>query len=436
MPNPPSQGAPAPRKHWLVRALRALAVLILAIAAAYFVADQIASQELQKRKEAFRARFGKLELDEFKPDRPPAAKDAGRIYRRAAGSMAGVDEELGDWSLYDALTQGPSAFAGRGARDTPEPPADEVERRVREKFAALDEAFRLVEEARPLEPATLLENYELEGLLPASSDVLLLAHNVAARAIDAARSGDLEAACAWLDSGVHVACTLEGDPTLMLQMARHFALERALRSAEEVFNATDVPLPLGERYWTLLERAAGPGAFADSLAGEAGFMIAQEMPRPRIFWTINNIKTLELIEGAVSAFEQEPGAARQAALHALAEETRNWPVLYTCARSQAPTVLLIARGYDMIVARRHCFYVAVALRNHKHTHGAYPGALEAVAVAMDAAMLADPFGGGPLRYRAEGEGFVLYSLGPNQQDDGGGAGGNRDHDDIVWTAIR
>ena len=78
----------------------------------------------------------------------------------------------------------------------------------------------------------------------------------------------------------------------------------------------------------------------------------------------------------------------------------------------------------------------MALRNHKHTHGAYPGALEAVAVAMDAAMLADPFGGGPRRYRAEGEGFVLYSLGPNQQDDGGVAGGNRDHDDIVWTAIR
>jgi len=31
----------------------------------------------------------------------------------------------------------------------------------------------------------------------------------------------------------------------------------------------------------------------------------------------------------------------------------------------------------------------------------------------------DPFTGKPLVYRREGEGFIVYSLGTNQKDDGG-----------------
>ncbi len=31
----------------------------------------------------------------------------------------------------------------------------------------------------------------------------------------------------------------------------------------------------------------------------------------------------------------------------------------------------------------------------------------------------DPFTGKPLVYRREGEGFIVYSLGSNQKDDGG-----------------
>lgn len=33
--------------------------------------------------------------------------------------------------------------------------------------------------------------------------------------------------------------------------------------------------------------------------------------------------------------------------------------------------------------------------------------------------IGDPFSGQPLRYRAEGNGFVLYSLGEDQKDNGG-----------------
>lgn len=34
-------------------------------------------------------------------------------------------------------------------------------------------------------------------------------------------------------------------------------------------------------------------------------------------------------------------------------------------------------------------------------------------------VLADPYDGAPIRYKAEGDGYVVYSVGENGEDDGG-----------------
>ena len=66
------------------------------------------------------------------------------------------------------------------------------------------------------------------------------------------------------------------------------------------------------RWGALLDLRSGraSGAFADSLAGSRIHDHAGDAPAADLL-VVSNIKTLELIEGAVSAFEQEPGAARQ-----------------------------------------------------------------------------------------------------------------------------
>jgi hypothetical protein len=66
------------------------------------------------------------------------------------------------------------------------------------------------------------------------------------------------------------------------------------------------------------------------------------------------------------------------------------------------------------------------------TGGTWPVSLEAAGVAE--ADRRDPFTGGDLVYKVEGGGFVLYSLGPDQRDDGGTP--RKEYDDsgydIVW----
>jgi hypothetical protein len=61
----------------------------------------------------------------------------------------------------------------------------------------------------------------------------------------------------------------------------------------------------------------------------------------------------------------------------------------------------------------------LACRLYKSRNGSYPENLEALIPAILNEIPIDPFTGKPLVYRREGTGFIVYSLGSNQKDDGG-----------------
>lgn len=61
----------------------------------------------------------------------------------------------------------------------------------------------------------------------------------------------------------------------------------------------------------------------------------------------------------------------------------------------------------------------LACRLSKSRTGRYPENLEELVPGILTEVPVDPFTGKPLVYRREGEGFIVYSLGSNQKDDGG-----------------
>lgn len=61
----------------------------------------------------------------------------------------------------------------------------------------------------------------------------------------------------------------------------------------------------------------------------------------------------------------------------------------------------------------------LACRLYKSRNGSYPESLEALMPDILAEVPIDPFTGKPFVYRREGEGFIVYSLGSNEKDDGG-----------------
>lgn len=66
--------------------------------------------------------------------------------------------------------------------------------------------------------------------------------------------------------------------------------------------------------------------------------------------------------------------------------------------------------------------VALALRAYRLEHGAYPATFSSLVPSYLPAIPSDPFAlSGPLHYRRTKSGFVLYSVGPDGQDNGGTA---------------
>jgi hypothetical protein len=74
------------------------------------------------------------------------------------------------------------------------------------------------------------------------------------------------------------------------------------------------------------------------------------------------------------------------------------------------------------------------LELHRTEHGRYPADAKAAGAVMPGGKLpADPFDpdGGTLIYRRQGDGYILYSRGENETDDGGAASEDMDEGDIV-----
>jgi hypothetical protein len=78
------------------------------------------------------------------------------------------------------------------------------------------------------------------------------------------------------------------------------------------------------------------------------------------------------------------------------------------------------------------FVAALALQAWRAEHGGYPDTLEALVPDILKDVPADPFAGSPLRYRRDGETYVLYSVGPDGRDDGGEPAVMRDEKTGQW----
>jgi hypothetical protein len=99
--------------------------------------------------------------------------------------------------------------------------------------------------------------------------------------------------------------------------------------------------------------------------------------------------------------------------------------------------LYFGKRYAVQMIQRRGTWLILGLRKYRNTHGRWPISLELVSVyAPDGAFL-DPTCNDAFVYALDGDGFKLYSKGPNGIDEGGRRGYvkslNRSEDDIaVW----
>lgn len=104
---------------------------------------------------------------------------------------------------------------------------------------------------------------------------------------------------------------------------------------------------------------------------------------------------------------------------------------YIVTRILTPSILRFKVIHWEMIAQLRIVQAGLALLQYKHTKNAFPATLEALKLQN----INDPFSDGLLLYKTEGQGFVLYSVGPDQKDNNGSPRQKKQKTDwdIVWS---
>ena len=92
------------------------------------------------------------------------------------------------------------------------------------------------------------------------------------------------------------------------------------------------------------------------------------------------------------------------------------------AQARAKNFKEVNQGWEECAAVQEAQALACALERSRVADGKFPDTLDALAPRFIAKLPHDIITGEPLKYRREGDGYVLYSVGWNEKDDGGKPG--------------
>lgn len=438
-------------------ALQCLLITASAAVTAYLVADQIYWRQLQERRLEFKIRFGAVDFRDFIPERPAPEADAGRIYQYAAALLARADRKHGGLSLFDELVDGPKA-PGQGAEEPrPGPPPEQTAAMVRAKLEDLDAIWPVLRRADSREAGALLHFDPTTKRAPELEELRDLSRVLAAKAVVEARAGNVDEACRWLESGMHLADLMRDQPTMIALMIRVACLQANARAFEVVANESGVPLPLRPAYFEAWDRAADLEWFIRSLASESVFTWSFEMPgtwrlqRSRyllecasyfeqIVDALETPKTLPASVAGVppadrlrafsesltanhidSAARSAPLAALAAVEHSIQSEFTRRPVTaetvraavkppsHAAAAALSLGLIRASETYFRLQVMRDQIRIAMALQAYHASHGAYPEQLEALAPGYLESVPDDSISGEDFVYRHEDGAVAVVS---------------------------
>lgn len=471
---------------WPVRHWRVFAVIAVVLVIVHTVADQLLLRKLAAQREAMCAEGVAVSFADFGFPRLSDYDNAAIAYRYIVEQIQHPrDDADGFEEVRGRLPRGnPRTDA------EPAPLSDEEWSVVGEYVALNDDTYRMLREAQQL-PGCQFGNYdsaiaiaaEPAALLPWLAHVRVLARHVAVKSAWEHHQGHTREAYESTIAGLHLANDLSSDPLLIVGLVRCACATIALESLQAMTYADELPDPLPDGLVAELEMLADRMSWIPFLQGEACFTNGEFMSasmqtgrfRRPIFWTPNQLAVNDLLLQLVRAAREEDYAKREAMLGTLREfrvtspksespvskegmaktgtakrmmekkgiegvfgKKRMGPFFRfrVLAELLAPGLLRAQDAFERTHAQANGALLAIALKQYKRARGEYPDELVALVPEYVDELPQDPFNGEPFRYRREGDGFVLYSIGQNRKDDGGEMVEGTHHGDLVWCAVR
>jgi len=421
------------------RGLRKFVIYILPILLViHLSATLITGHMLKKELRRIRAAGGALTMSELAPRVPSGEKNAADIYQQAFDAQRVSQDD--DEKLFPYPEQAHDkdwlALARR------------VVSANRDYLALLDQASQIPACAFPVK-----WDNPIEATFPYYATMREAARMLSVRAEVLAADGDLDGAVASCATGLRMAEHAKMAPILIGQLVAYAiqgiemtALERALSketpspaAARKLFDqlaATDQMTPFarsmqGERacgLWDFGFVRSGPlrkvaelvWQVPPHLSSTPRQVVAVALYRTvgRPFLNLDELTYLRMWEKHSHAV-QLPWPQSEEESKAIDVAISHLPTYRSfLTKMVLPVFSRDIESRDTTTAQLRAAQIALALKAYRAERGRYPGSLGEL---QDAGwkLPTDPFGGKPYRYRREREGFVVWSIGPDMDDDGG-----------------
>ena len=416
------------------RTLRRMLIIlgiVLLVGGGYVLYRKIMVDRVSSKLEAIRAQgfpASGEELNEWYAE-PPPGQNAAFVFERAFSHDVDVSETAGDLPVV-----GEAQVPSRG-----EPLPEEMKENIWTYLKENKDALDLLHEAAAMEqcrypidmrmgPATLLPH-----LAPLRHGARLLK----LEAILHAEEGRADEAAESVIASLGLARSLSKEPILISQLVRIACLALTCSSLEYALNR--VPLaeePLARLSKALVEaedpegltrafvgeRAQGADMFTRS--GQIGPTFVLPGPAFLALKTTGLLDAdfkhyLEIMNDCVEA-TRVPVEERQAAFEAVDVEkkVRNLPKYCFLTHMLVPALARAETEFTKSFARLRTARAAVAVEQYRLAKGLLPETLEDLTPEYLDAVPLDPFDGKPLRYKKLEKGYVVYSIGEDETDDG------------------
>jgi len=442
--------------------------VVLAIPWTYF--NITLGLKLERELQAISDRGEPLTLEQAAPEMPPPSENAALIYneifRLEPWAFTGAVENPEPDPTPSLLAQVPEEF--RRARDLPGQFSDpDTILRQAMHDPTLERVFDLLAEAAE-RPKCVFDIPWQDGplvMFPQTTMFRECARWLEARVRLAAEAGNQGEATRWWEVGWRISHHVRQDPTLIGQLVSYNVGAIMMEAAQESLPRLDIKRQYAEglvaasstqdiapafmksiifdRAWSYgvfdwLSRGENREASADILGENVWshvllrlYLSPIGLPLRKYDRTIYLQSMQQYIEYLALPYRSLPPVLRQGG-----PRLANQYPLALLALRMSPLFARQAARRDYAIARVDQFHIALALNLYRQAHGGYPETLAPLAQVVDWPIADDIFSGEPFRYRREGAGYVLWSLGPDLDDDGGHdyreEGRSWLDSDIVW----
>ena len=437
----------------IVKIFTGIAIAIVVLGLVYAIAVGVSAAKLRSAYAALEKDGRPMRVEDVIPPEVPETENAALLYKSAALLLRA--EPAPEKNLLGYLGELSAAFTEESLD-----PNKQAELRQLLDQEVVAQALSIVEQGAQ-RPAWRFERDYTAGLpmlMPRLADLRNLARVLAAKTHFEAVAGQADRAWKLAQIQLRFADALRDQPVYIEQLVRAAMIELSCttiqklcdtagpnaepyRALEETLQKLDDRTPLtlaadGERLlfaeWLFnLPKDKLRDAVYDFIVDDyaPGLLRWLRFKRATFKPTfLADHATYLRLSHKCAKLVQRPYSPDEA--YALDREASRAAEHYLFTRALGPAIGRIREIYYSMIATTHITRAGLALLQRQQAQRAFPDTLDALGLEN----IGDPFSQESLRYKTEADGFVIYSVGPDQKDNGGEPRQPKQETDydIVW----